>query len=108
MRSLATQPTENRGVWIVEPAAPSLHGIGPAVAWTQTRKGGIVDNAKRKASKRGRRPESRAKAMASRKTTLGDLIAAAFDTVGSEVRAVSKLVSSSDMARMIGRRIVLI
>jgi hypothetical protein len=45
--------------------------------------------------------------MASRKTTLGDLIAAAFDTVGSEVRAVSQLVSSSDMARMIGRRIVL-
>jgi hypothetical protein len=40
-------------------------------------------------------------------TTLGDLIAAAFDTVGSEVRAVADLVSSSDMARVIGRRIVL-
>jgi len=46
--------------------------------------------------------------MASHKTTLGDLIAAAFDTVGSEVRAVSQLVSSSYMARVIGKRIVLI
>jgi hypothetical protein len=44
----------------------------------------------------------------SHKTTLGDLIAAAFDTVGSEVRAVSELVSSSELARVIGKRIVLI
>ncbi len=66
-----------------------------------------MDNAKRKASKRGRRPEPQTR-VTSHKTTLGDLIAAAFDTVGSEVRAVSELVSSSDMARVIGKRIVLI
>jgi hypothetical protein len=66
-----------------------------------------VDNAKRKASKRGRRPE-RTRPVTSFKTTLGDLIAAAFDTVGSEVRAVSELVSSSELARVIGKRIVLI
>ena len=59
--------------------------------------------------KRGRRPESTATAMARRvNTTLGDLIAAAFDTVGSEVREVAEVVSSSAMARVIGRRIVLI
>jgi len=40
-------------------------------------------------------------------TTLGDLIAAAFDTVGNEVKTVAELVSCSDMARLIGRRIVL-
>ena len=67
-----------------------------------------VDNAKRKASKRGQRPESQTRAVTSHKTTLGDLIAAAFDTVGSEVRAVSELVSSSELARVIGKRIVLI
>ncbi len=67
-----------------------------------------MDNAKRKTSKRGRRPESQTRAVTSHKTTLGDLIAAAFDTVGSEVRAVSELVSSSELARVIGKRIVLI
>jgi len=52
---------------------------------------------------------SRTTAMARRvNITLGDLIAAAFDTVGCEVRAVAELVSCSDMARLIGRRIVLI
>jgi hypothetical protein len=53
--------------------------------------------------------ESRTASMArSVNTTLGDLIAAAFDTVGSEVKAVAELVSCSDMARLIGRRIILI
>ena len=83
-------------------------GSGPLVAYTRKRREASVDNAKRKTSKRGRRPESQTRAVTSHKTTLGDLIAAAFDTVGSEVRAVSELVSSSYMARVIGKRIVLI
>ena len=41
-------------------------------------------------------------------TTLGELIAAAFDIVGNEVRLVAQLVSSSDMARVTGRRILLV
>ena len=38
-------------------------------------------------------------------TTLGDLIAAAFDIVGDEVKSVARLVSSSSMAKLTGRRI---
>ncbi len=41
-------------------------------------------------------------------TTLGELIAAAFDIAGNEVKSVVRLVSSSDMAKVIGRRILLI
>lgn len=39
-------------------------------------------------------------------TTVGDLIAAAFDTVGNEVRGVATLVSS--LSRRTGARIVLV
>jgi hypothetical protein len=39
-------------------------------------------------------------------TTVGDLIVAAFDTVGGEVRGVAKLVSS--LSRATGARIVLV
>lgn len=39
--------------------------------------------------------------------TLGDLIAAAFDTVGNEAKSVAALISSADMSRAIGKRIVL-
>lgn len=40
-------------------------------------------------------------------TTLGDLIAATFDTVGNETKMVLALIASADMRRAIGRRIVL-
>jgi hypothetical protein len=40
--------------------------------------------------------------------TLGELIAAAFDIAGNEVKSVARLVSSSDMTKVIGRRILLI
>jgi hypothetical protein len=39
--------------------------------------------------------------------TVGELVAAAFDTVGAEVKDVAKLLSSTDMACAIQRRIVL-
>ncbi len=55
------------------------------------------------------RPQLRAEAVARQvSTTLGELIAAAFDIAGNEVRSVARLVSSSDMAKVIGRRILLI
>ncbi|MBF5041709.1 chaperonin [Aggregicoccus sp. 17bor-14] len=39
--------------------------------------------------------------------TLGDLIAAAFDSVGSEVRRVAAVLSSAEMALATGRRILI-
>jgi|GEM_PF-2983167 len=51
---------------------------------------------------------SRARAAAMKvNITLGDLIAAAFDTVGNEAKSVAALISSADMSRAIGKRIVL-
>jgi hypothetical protein len=40
--------------------------------------------------------------------TLGDLIAAAFDTVGGEVKKVAKVVSSPNMALATGKQIVFV
>jgi hypothetical protein len=39
--------------------------------------------------------------------TLGDLIAAAFDSVGSEVRRVAAVLSSAEMTRATGRPILI-
>ncbi|HME90819.1 MAG TPA: chaperonin [Myxococcaceae bacterium] len=67
---------------------------------------------KRRGAERGkqeRRPKLRGRdAPYQVNTTMGDLIAAAFDIVGNEVRLVAQLVSSSDMARVTGRRILLV
>lgn len=40
--------------------------------------------------------------------TLGDLIAAAFDTVGGEVKKVAKVVSSPNMTLATGKNIVFV
>ncbi|CAM4310169.1 MULTISPECIES: hypothetical protein [Myxococcus] len=40
--------------------------------------------------------------------TLGDLIAAAFDTVGGEVKKVAQVMSSKDMAVATGKHIVFV
>jgi hypothetical protein len=40
--------------------------------------------------------------------TLGELIAAAFDTAGGELTAVLKVVGSPQLAKALGRRIVLV
>ncbi|MCP3139639.1 chaperonin [Pyxidicoccus xibeiensis] len=40
--------------------------------------------------------------------TLGDLIAAAFDTVGGEVKKVAQVVSSKDMTLATGKHIVIV
>jgi len=41
-------------------------------------------------------------------TTLGELIAAAFDTVGNEVKDVARLLSSREIGRVTHARIVLV
>lgn len=56
-----------------------------------------------------RRGAQRAQAAAQQATlTLGELIAAAYDTVGGEAREVVKLVTSRPMTRALGRRIVFV
>lgn len=56
-----------------------------------------------------RRKSAKAKASGQvKQLTLGELIAAAFDTVGHEVKDVAKLLSSPDMACAIRRRIVVL
>ncbi len=40
--------------------------------------------------------------------TVGDLIAATFDTVGTEARSVAKVLTSRDMYRLTDRRIVFV
>jgi hypothetical protein len=42
------------------------------------------------------------------RTTLGELIVAAFDTVGNEVKDVARLLSSREIGRTAHRRIVLV
>ncbi len=55
-----------------------------------------------------RRTAQRVQAAASRaQLTLGEIIAAAFDTAGGEQLEVVKLVTSPQMTRALGRRIVL-
>ena len=55
-----------------------------------------------------RRTAQRVQAAASRaQLTLGEVIAAAFETAGGEQREVLKLVTSPQMTRALGRRIVL-
>jgi hypothetical protein len=41
-------------------------------------------------------------------TNLGELVAAAFDTVGNEVKDVAKLLASPELGRAAGGRIVLV
>ena len=41
-------------------------------------------------------------------TNLGELVAAAFDTVGNEVKDVAKLLASPELGRAAGSRIVLV
>lgn len=67
----------------------------------------------RKVARRGKAVAARAVPAAAREVrrvqvTLGDLIAAAFDTVGSEVKKVAQVVSSPDMTLATGKHIVVV
>jgi hypothetical protein len=56
-----------------------------------------------------RRTAQRAKVVADRaQLTLGEIIAAAYDTAGGEFREVLAVVTSPEMSRALGRRIVLV
>ena len=65
--------------------------------------------AEQKATGAGVRRGARAKAVVKRaQLTVGDLIAAAYDALGSEARDVAKVLSSPDLSVAIHRRIVLV
>jgi hypothetical protein len=50
----------------------------------------------------------RAAPVAKRGLTLGDLVAAAFEAAGNEVRGAARILSSNDIACATGKRIVLV
>ncbi|KFA89362.1 MULTISPECIES: hypothetical protein [Archangium] len=75
------------------------------MAKTATRKRGSVQRQGRRTMPTPRRSTHRRAAPAL--LTLGDLIAAAYDTAGGESFEVLKLVTSQQMTRALGRRIVL-
>ena len=75
------------------------------MAKTATRKSGAVQRQGRRTMPTPRRTTRRKAAPAL--LTLGELIAAAYDTAGGERFEVLKLVTSPQMTRALGRRIVL-
>jgi hypothetical protein len=54
------------------------------------------------------KPRTRAAHGPNVQTTLGELIAAAFDTVGNEVKDVARLLASREIGRAAHRHIVLV
>lgn len=56
-----------------------------------------------KAVRKGQGPEA-----SNEPLTLGELIAAAFDTAGGELSEVLKVVGSPQLAKALGRRVVLV
>lgn len=75
------------------------------MAKTATRKSGAVQRQGRRVMPAPRRAAQRKKAPA---LTVGELIAAAYDTACGEPMEVLKLVTSPQMSRALGRRIVLV
>lgn len=76
------------------------------MAKTARRKSGAVQRQGRRVMPAPRRAAQRKKAPAL--LTVGELIAAAYDTAGGEAWEVLKLVTSQQMSRALGRRIVLV
>ncbi|HEX8820021.1 MAG TPA: hypothetical protein VF794_08870 [Archangium sp.] len=76
------------------------------MAKTATRKRGSVQRQGRRVMPAPRRTTHRKAATPA--LTVGELIAAAYDTAGGEPLEVLKLVTSSQMSRVLGRRIVLV
>lgn len=75
------------------------------MARTTTSKRGAIQRQGRRVMPAMRRTAKRKTAAA--KLTLGDLIAAAYDTAAGDSLEVLKLVTSPQMERVLGRRIVL-
>ncbi len=73
------------------------------------RKKGTVRRQGRRVMPALRRTAKRVKALAERgPLTLGEIIAAAYDTSGGELREVLELVTSPQMSKALGRRIELV
>ena len=73
-----------------------------------TRKGGTVPRQGRRVMPSLRRTAQRARAVAEKAhLTVGEVIAAAFDTSGGELGEVLAQLTSPQMSRALGRRIVL-
>ncbi|HZI13170.1 MAG TPA: hypothetical protein VE153_22505 [Myxococcus sp.] len=72
-----------------------------------TRKGGTVPRQGRRVMPALRRTAKRARAVAGKvQLTVGEVIAAAFDTAGGEMGEVLDLMTSPQMTRALGRRII--
>lgn len=67
-----------------------------------------VNRRKARQMKAGRAAEAAVKPVRRVQVTLGDLIAAAFDAVGGEVKKVAKVVSSPAMTLATGKHIVVV
>jgi hypothetical protein len=76
------------------------------MAKTTTRKRATVQRQGRRVMPTPRRVSRRT--MGPTQLTVGELIAAAYDTAGGERREVLKLVTSQQMSRALGRRIVVV
>ncbi|MBZ4418207.1 hypothetical protein [Myxococcus sp. RHSTA-1-4] len=73
-----------------------------------TRKGGTVTRQGRRVMPAMRRTAQRARAVAEKAhLTVGEIIAAAFDTSGGELGEVMAQLRSPQMSRALGRRIIL-
>jgi hypothetical protein len=73
-----------------------------------TRKSGTLTRQGRRVMPSLRRTAQRARAVAEKAhLTVGEVIAAAFDTSGGELGEVLELVTSPQMTRALGRRIIL-
>jgi hypothetical protein len=77
---------------------------------TTGRKSGSVHRQGRRVMPALRRAARRVKSSSARPgpLTLGELIAAAFDTAGGEMLEVLRVVSSPQLSKALGRRIVLV
>ncbi|RKH57611.1 hypothetical protein [Corallococcus aberystwythensis] len=72
-------------------------------------KGGTVRRQGRRVMPALRRTAKRARVAAQKaQLTVGEVIAAAFDTAGGEMNGVLELVTSPQMTRALGRRIVVV
>lgn len=75
---------------------------------TKTQKQSIQRKARQMKAKTVKAVSNAGKQAKRVQVTLGDLIAAAFDTVGGEARKVARVVSSTDMTLATGKHIVFV
>ncbi|MFY1831844.1 chaperonin [Myxococcus fulvus] len=72
------------------------------------RRGAVIRKARQVKATTARAVSGAGKRARKVQVTLGDLIAAAFDTVGGEVKKVKQVMSSKDMVLATGKHIVFV